>query len=100
MLSHLIKDSCEIVLSVFIELFIESPSESMDISISQRPFNFPVIDAFFDGDARLSRDMLVDLVPIFRAAFLALRPVAGLDVRELSLDEMCLPLSDGMLELV
>ena len=58
--------------------------------------------AFLEGDAKLSNDMLMDLVPIFLSEFALFLRMAGLELRELSLEEICFPLArvEGMLELV
>lgn len=89
------------VLSVIIELFILSANESAHTS------EYGSDDLFFgllfrEGEAKLSSDIFMDFVPIFLSAFTIFLRMAGLEFRELSLEEICFPfaIDDGMLELV
>lgn len=91
-------DSCEWVLSVLTELCKESPSESTEISKSVMALF--LIDLFcFAGEARLSRDMLVDSLVIFLGLPVG-RFKAGLELRELSLDDRFFDLTDSDDELL
>lgn len=83
----LANDSCDRVLSVFIELRNESPSESIEISKSFTFLFFSVLFVFA-GEARLSRDILAESDTLFGLQVGRLFG-AGLELRvELSLDEI------------
>lgn len=89
-------DSCDIVLFVITELCSEPPNESADnrsLSICCGAFRLECnLSLFFAGDAKLSKDIVVDSFIAFLLAWLAFPSlisddITGLDVLELPLDE-------------
>lgn len=82
-------DSCDSVFSVFIELSIDSPNESIDRSMSCELLFFVNL-LTLAGEAKLSLDMFVESLSLFAGCCFFIGGWCrfdGLALRELSLDE-------------